>query len=123
MPFRENALAGQHIVISGGVGAIGLGIVKKLTDHSAIMTVNDVLPPDEALKRLRDYGVKLDSVHYVQGDLTRSANVQHFVQEARIKFGPIQTALCHVGIVIPAPLIEFKEEDWDQTMAVNVKAA
>lgn len=123
MPFREDALAGQHIVISGGCGAIGLGIVKKLTDHSAVMTVNDVLPPDEALKRLRDYGVKMDGIHYVQGDLTQSINVNRFVQEARAKFGPIHTALCHVGIVIPAPLIDFKEEDWDQTMAVNVKAA
>jgi NAD(P)-dependent dehydrogenase (short-subunit alcohol dehydrogenase family) len=123
MPFREDALAGQHIVISGGVGAIGQGIVKKLTDHSAIMTVNDVLPPDEARRRLHDYGVKMDSIHYVQGDLTQAANVQHFVQEARAKFGPIHTALCHVGIVIPAPLLDFKEDDWDQTMAVNVKAA
>ncbi|MCC7448652.1 MAG: SDR family oxidoreductase [Anaerolineae bacterium] len=123
MPFREDALAGQHIVISGGVGAIGLGIIKKLTDHSAVMTVNDVLPPHEALERLRDYGVKMDCVHYVQGDLTQSAHVDHFIREARAKFGPIHTALCHVGIVIPAPLLDFKEADWDQTMAVNVKAA
>jgi NAD(P)-dependent dehydrogenase (short-subunit alcohol dehydrogenase family) len=39
MTFREDALAGQHIVISGGAGAIGVHIVKKLTDHGARMTV------------------------------------------------------------------------------------
>ena len=43
MCFREDTLAGHHIVISGGCGAIGLGIVKKLTDHGARVTVNDIL--------------------------------------------------------------------------------
>ena len=32
MVFRDDALAGLHIVISGGCGAIGLGIVKKIND-------------------------------------------------------------------------------------------
>lgn len=123
MPFRDDALAGQHIVISGGCGAIGLGVVKKLTDHGAMMTVNDLLPPDEALTRLRDYGMKMECVHYVGGDLTQSADVNRLIQEARAKFGSIHTALCHIGIVISAPLLEFKEEDWDATMAVNVKTA
>ena len=43
MCFREDAIAERHIVISGGCGAIGLGIVKKLTEHGARVTVNDIL--------------------------------------------------------------------------------
>src|SRR5438067_2199643 len=121
MSFREDALAGQHIIISGGCGAIGLGVVKKLTDHGANMTVNDILEQENALARLRECGVNENRVTYVKADLTSSAEVARFVQAARAKFGPIHTALCHVGMVIPAPLLEFKESDWDQTMAVNVK--
>lgn len=29
MTFREDALAGQHIIISGGAGAIGVGMAKR----------------------------------------------------------------------------------------------
>lgn len=123
MPFREDALSGQHIVISGGVGAIGLGVVKALTAHGAIMTVNDVIEPDEAHQRLSEAGINLDSVHYVKGDLTRSAEVQQVVQSARAHFGPIHTALCHVGMVLAKPLLEFGEDEWDKIMAVNVKSA
>ncbi len=123
MPFREDALLGQHIIISGGCGAIGLGVVKKLTEHGAVMTINDILEPGEARARLRSHAILEEKITYVKGDLTRANDVSALVQTARAKFGPIHTALCHAGVVISAPLLEFKEDDWDQTVAVNVKAA
>ena len=52
MAFRNDALAGRHIVISGGCGAIGLGIVKKLRAHGAHLTVNDILSDQQATERL-----------------------------------------------------------------------
>ena len=123
MSFREDALAGRHILISGGCGAIGVGVVRKLTDHGANVTVNDLLEPAEAEARLREAQVRPERVGYVQGDLTQAAEVEKFVQAARRHFGPIHTALCHVGIVIAKPLLEFSVEEWDRTMAVNVRTA
>ncbi len=123
MPFRDDALRGQHIIISGGCGAIGLGIVRQLTEHGAVMTVNDLLDPEEASARLHGYGIQDGKVTYVKGDLTRVDDVSTFIQTARATFGSIHTALCHAGVVISAPLLEFKPDDWDHTMAVNVKAA
>jgi NAD(P)-dependent dehydrogenase (short-subunit alcohol dehydrogenase family) len=123
MTFRDDALAGQHIVISGGCGAIGIGLVRALCEHGAVMTVNDILGSDEAHQRMRDYGVPMERVLYVPGDLTQSDDVQAFVTAARRRFGPIHTALCHVGVVLSSPLLEFAESLWDQTMAINVKSA
>jgi len=123
MPFRQDALAGQHIVISGGVGAIGLGVIKKLTEHGAVMTVNDIVADSEAQERMVAAGIDTSKTRYVQGDLTRSDDVARLIEAARSAFGPIHTALCHIGIVISAPLLDFPESDWDMTMAVNVKTA
>jgi NAD(P)-dependent dehydrogenase (short-subunit alcohol dehydrogenase family) len=123
MPFRQDALAGQHIVISGGAGAIGLGVVKALTEHGAVMTLNDLIDPAQALERVRAAGIDTGRIHYLQGDLTQAAAVTAFVDGARAAFGPIHTALCHIGIVISAPLLDFSESDWDATMAVNVKTS
>jgi len=119
MTFRDDALSGQHIVISGGAGAIGLGIVKKLVDHGARVTVNDILDAAEAQKRLA--GISAEKIQYVKGDLTQLSEVENLIKTARQKFGAIHTALCHVGMVMSGPLLEITPTQWDQTMAVNVK--
>lgn len=123
MPFRDDALAGQHIVISGGVGAIGLHLVRALTAHGASMTVNDVIEPDEAQRRLSEAGIQPQQVHYLRGDLTRTIDVEQLVESARARFGPIHTTLCHAGMVIAKPLMEYNEAEWDRIMAVNTKSA
>jgi NAD(P)-dependent dehydrogenase (short-subunit alcohol dehydrogenase family) len=123
MTFREDALAGRHIVISGGCGAIGVGIVKKLTDHGASVTVNDLLEPAAAQARLHEAGVSPEKMTYVQADLTESPEVDALIGAARSRFGPIHTALCHIGTVIPKPILEVTGEEWDRTMAVNVRTA
>lgn len=123
MCFRENALSGRHIVISGGCGAIGVGVIKKLTEHGANVTVNDILEPADAETRLRETGINLEKIAYVKADLTQTAEVDALVKAARSKFGPIHTALCHIGMVIVKPLLEFSDGEWDKTMDVNVKTA
>src|SRR5438034_10780850 len=109
MCFREDALAGRHIVISGGCGAIGVGIVKKLTDHGANVTVNDILEPAEAEARLRAAEIGPEKTSYVKADLTQAAEAESLVQTARARFGPVHTALCHVGMVIVKPLLEYSD--------------
>jgi NAD(P)-dependent dehydrogenase (short-subunit alcohol dehydrogenase family) len=123
MPFREDALAGRHIVISGGCGAIGVGVVKKLSQHGAEISVNDIIESEAATARLSQAGVNLNKIAYFKNDLTQPDEVDSFVQAARSKFGPIHTALCHIGTVIPKPLLEYSESDWNRTMDVNVKTA
>ena len=123
MCFREDTLAERHIVISGGCGAIGLGIVKKLTEHGASVTVNDILEAETANTRMRDTEIDLEKTVYVRADLTQSEDVERLIETARSRFGSIHTALCHVGMVVPKPLLEFSDEEWTQTMQVNVKTA
>jgi NAD(P)-dependent dehydrogenase (short-subunit alcohol dehydrogenase family) len=123
MVFRDDALAGQHIVISGGCGAIGIGVVKALTAHGAVVSVNDIVAPGEAQQRLRDAGIAADKITYLRADLTQSSEVQAFMAAARAQFGVIHTALCHTGMVVATPLLDYNEADWDRTMALNVKSA
>lgn len=123
MTFTADALQGQHIVISGGVGALGVGIVKKLTDHGAIMTVNDILDDDTALAHLYDAGVDTGKIRYIKADLTQKSEVARFINGALAGFGNIHTALCHAGIVTTVKLTEVDVEEWDTVMAVNLRAA
>jgi NAD(P)-dependent dehydrogenase (short-subunit alcohol dehydrogenase family) len=121
--FHEDALSGQHIVITGGVGALGVAIVKALADHGATVTVNDIVDEDQGLKRLSAGGVKLDAVQYVPADVTREDEVARLLAVAKAKFGVIHTALCHVGMVESMPITEVTADVWERTMNVNVKSA
>ena len=123
MAFRNDALAGRHIIISGGCGAIGLGIVKKLMAHGASITVNDILTDQQAADRLSENGIDLSKISYVKADLTDTDETDVLVKTARERFGPIHVALCHIGMVIPKPLLEYRADEWDETMAVNVRTA
>lgn len=123
MAFRTDALIGQHIVISGGCGAIGIGIVEKLTAHGANLTVNDILPNQQAMDRLSQNGIDIEKINYVKADLTDADETDMLVSAARERFGPIHVALCHIGMVIPKPLLEYSAEEWDETMAVNARTA
>lgn len=121
--FASDMLAGQHIVISGGCGAIGIGVVKALTDHGAVMTINDIVAPDDAAARFAAGEIDASRVAYFQADLTTEAAAVRCIAYAQSKFGAVHTALCHAGMVVATPLIEFPETTWDTLMALNVKAA
>ncbi len=123
MTFRDDALADKHIVISGGAGAIGCGIVSKLTQHGASVTVNDVIDDDDAHPRLEQAGVVMQRVFYCRGDLTREEDVSNLVTQAHAQFGPLQVALCHAGMVAPGLLLDYALEDWQRTQDVNVTSA
>lgn len=123
MTFREDALAGKHILISGGAGAIGCGVVRKLTAHGARVTVNDLVAPEEARVRLAAAGVTLDHVRYARADLTREDEVRALVAQARAAFGPLHVALCHAGMVAPGFLLDYPLTDWERTQRINVTAA
>ncbi len=123
MTFRDDALSGQHILISGGCGAIGLAVVKALTGHGASLSVNDVIDPAEAQQRLTAAGIRPDRVTYIQADLTRKPEVLAYLQSARERFGPVHTVLCHAGMVVATPLVDYDESVYDRLMEVNLKAA
>lgn len=121
--FRADALSGQHIVISGGCGALGVPVIRALVEHGARMSVNDLLAESEAESRLSAAAIPAGSVRYFRGDIAEADTAERFVVYAREAFGPIHTALCHAGMVVPGSLVDFSEKDWDRTMSVNVKSA
>jgi len=123
MCFRKEVPAQHHIVISGGCGAIGVGIVRKLREHGAKVTVNDILAPEVAEARLQKSEINLEKITYIQANLTQVSEVEGLVRTTRWKFCLIHTALCHVGTIIPKPLLDYAEDEWTETMEVNVKTA
>ncbi len=57
----------------------------------------------------------------VPADVTRSEQVRAFVDAAVERFGRIDVLINNASVWIHAPFLQIREEDWDMTMAVNLK--
>jgi len=121
--YEKSALDNQHIVISGGLGALGLAIVKGLVDHGANVTINDIVPQDTGHERLQSAEIPLDHCMYIPGDITQESVVENFVTSATERFGSIHTALCHTGMVQAKSLVDVSITEWESIINLNVTSA
>ena len=58
---------------------------------------------------------------YIQGDVSRGADARLMVGETVKAFGRLDILVNNAGIVLPGRVDNTSEEDWDQTIAVNLK--
>src|SRR3954454_13795794 len=123
MYFSKNLSDGNHIIVSGGAGSLGVAIIKGLLEHGARVSVNDVLSSEDAVARFVQPGINPQNLQYVRGDLRESAEVARFLQLSRPRFGAIHTALCHAGVVTPGVLIDVVEHEWASSIDTNLKNA
>jgi NAD(P)-dependent dehydrogenase (short-subunit alcohol dehydrogenase family) len=121
--FSKDCLSGKTILITGGLGAIGKVIVEQLLAHSAQVMVNDLVPEEDARRQIREAGWPLDRCRYVCADVTKPKQTHSLVTRTVDHFGRLDVALCHAGILVSGPVLEYSEKDWDQVMSINLKGA
>lgn len=121
--FSPNCLEGKVVLITGGLGAIGKVAVTHLLAHSARVVVSDIISEDLADRCIAESGWPIERCRYIGADVRDLCQVQALVTGTVAAFGRVDVALCHAGVVIPGPILEYSERDWDESMAVNLKGA
>jgi len=104
--MRENILNDLTILITGGAGAIGCHIVKRLTDAGAYVAVNDIVTPRTASRSLVGVGVSKKRTRYLRADITEAAEARRLIERAVRWRGRLDVCLCHAGMVDPMPFLE-----------------
>jgi NAD(P)-dependent dehydrogenase (short-subunit alcohol dehydrogenase family) len=112
-------LAGRTILVTGGTGDLGSAAANLLAAHGATVAVADSRPPSEtAARRLRTPdGVSLP---YWPVDVRRRSSVEQLfsnLDEAGLR---LDTVICNAGFVHNAPFLDVTDDDWEQTLAVNL---
>ncbi|MBJ8192335.1 SDR family NAD(P)-dependent oxidoreductase, partial [Bacillus cereus] len=64
-------------------------------------------------------GVK---VVFHEADLTQKESIKKIVEECVNEFGKIDILVNNAGTIRRAPLLEYKDEDWDAVMEINLNA-
>jgi NAD(P)-dependent dehydrogenase (short-subunit alcohol dehydrogenase family) len=114
--------AGKVIVITGGGSGIGLGTALLFAgekSHVAVIDWND-LKAQEILGLIEGAG---GQGLFVRADVSKIREVQQAVQAIVERFGKIDVLFANAAVQINKPLTETSEEDWDQTIDVNLKGA
>ena len=115
MRFKEKVV----LITGAGVG-IGRAAALRFGKEGAKVAINSLTPAHglETLRLLKEAG---GQGVYIQGDVSKDADAKRMVQETVKTFGRLDILVNNAGIVIPGRVDNMSEEDWDRTVAVNLK--
>lgn len=102
------------ILITGASGGIGLELASFFNDEKHHLVLhyfkNEINLPNN------------DSITLIKADLTQSADIQKLADQVLSKFGKIDVIINNSGISRNAVTWKTTDEDWDETILVNLTA-
>ncbi len=116
-----NRLAGKVAIVTGAAQGIGLGIARVFAGEGASVVIadrNDAVGMAAAAE-LQAVGL---AVAYIHTDVTRAEEVAALVAGTIQRCGRLDIVVNNAGVVAVQTVEESSVEDWDQVMAVNVRA-
>ncbi len=115
-------LTGKVALVTGGSRGIGAAIVKRLAREGAHVALTYVRKPelaDETVQAAQALGVKAVAI---QADNTDAGAVVAAVERTVRELGGIDILVNNAGIAVIAPIDDYRLEDLDRTLSVNVRA-
>jgi 3-oxoacyl-[acyl-carrier protein] reductase len=115
-------LENRRALVTGGNRGIGAAIVKRLASegaHVALTYVSNPNQADETVRAVQALGVKALAI---KADNVDAAAVIAAVERTVLEFGGIDILVNNAGIAVVAPIDDYRLEDLDRTLAVNVRA-
>ena len=114
-------LDGKVALVTGGGRGIGRAIALALSGEGC-----DVAIASRTLSEVqgvaREIGKSVRAMA-IQADVSESADVDRMVEDTLRTFGRIDVFVNNAGVAIFKPISELTLEDWDRTMAVNLRGA
>jgi 2-deoxy-D-gluconate 3-dehydrogenase len=119
--IKRFSLTGKAALVTGATKGIGFDICKVLADAGA-----DIAAVGRDEKGLADVKTAVEGLGRkcvtIAADLATAKGPVEAAKSALQSFGTIDILVNNAGIALIDPLLEAKVEDWDKTMAVNLRA-
>ena len=112
-------LTGKTALVTGATGTIGATIARSLHDQGATVAISGTRR--EVLDRL---GAELgDRVHILAANLADTAEAEALVPRAEEAMGQLDILVANAGVTRDNLLVQLRDEDWEQVIAINLSAA
>ena len=116
------ALKGRVALVTGGSRGIGRAIAVSLADAGAAVAVNFLEKAAEAKQVAEAIGGRGGRAMAVGADVSRGEAVKAMVAAVERELGPIDVLVNNAGLGLVRTLDDLTEEDFDRTIAVNLKS-
>jgi NAD(P)-dependent dehydrogenase (short-subunit alcohol dehydrogenase family) len=120
---REQNLAGQVAIISGGLGDIGSAIAIELAGRGADVALGDIRPDADAGPRLEPLKSLGRRCRYDRVDVTDWKQVGRWVEQVEADLGPPTLIIPNAAVVTLAPTCEITPDQWSRDLRVNLDGA
>ena len=113
-------LNGKVAIVTGGNTGLGQGYALALAKAGAdLLIVTHGTNWEETRELIEKEG---RTVHFFQADLTDRQAVKKIVAECMRVYGKLDILVNNAGTIRRTPLLEYKEEDWDTVMDLNLNS-
>jgi len=111
-------LTGKTALVTGASGGIGGAIARALHQQGATVAISGTRRT--ALDDLA--GALKERVHVLTCNLTEKDEVEALVPKAEETMGKLDILLANAGVTRDNLLVQLRDEDWDQVVAINLTA-
>jgi 3-oxoacyl-[acyl-carrier protein] reductase len=120
--ITSNNLSEKVALIQGGSRGIGAAIAKRLAHEGAAVAITYISSPDKAAEVVRSIEAAGGRALAIQADSSDAEAVRGAVGQTVEHFGRIDVLVNNAGVLAVAPIEEFSLDDFDRTVAVNVRS-
>jgi gluconate 5-dehydrogenase len=110
---------GKIALITGSTGGLGSLFAEGLAKNGCIVILNS-RSQDKVDLQVRNFKDSGYQVHGYAFDVTNTEQINKAVQQISEQVGIIDILVNNAGINLRAPLEDFKDEDWDKIIGINL---
>jgi len=117
-----DSLKGRTALVTGGSRGIGAGICRALAVAGAAVAINCRERLDQANQLAEEIGKRGGRAIAVAADVSQRDAVAAMVERVKSELAPIDILVNNAGIAIVRGVDDLSEDDFDRTIAVNLKS-
>jgi len=116
------SVEGKIALVTGSTGGLGFAFAKGLAHYGAKVILNgrNSEKLKARLQELKKEGINASGYVF---DVSRAEEVNAAIQKMEKDMGPVDILVNNAGITVRTVLEEFKDEDWENIMGVNLTGA
>jgi 3-oxoacyl-[acyl-carrier protein] reductase len=118
--MKRMEFEGKVVLVTGASKGIGRGVARAFVDQGASVAVCSRNWPslESLVKEVEASGKKILAM---KADVSSSRDVEDMFGKVLARWNRLDILVNNAGIVSTSPVVEMSEEDWDLTLAVDLK--